>query len=319
MKSPTALLVCLVLPLPIAAATPPELPVPRATLRIETPHPWRPPFHLDRVGSPVTVVVETDQASRSGRLELVETHGGLETGRREVALPVQAPFLARLDVESGTTDVILLADRTVEIARLAVNRPELEAEAVARAEEVINPVDLGAILPPADWILLGPGQPAVVEVAAILRGRDEPDARVEAWFASNGARASTQLSLLNGNRVTGRVDLPHPAASADRDSLHIVLRSGEGAQLWNREIPVMLVREVPERPRFGAYETKLRYDAPISVRDPATGAFSSLPYSEGWDPALKDVVVALPNGARFVFWRGSSYIPFWAGRYNSGA
>ena len=26
-----------------------------------------------------------------------------------------------------------------------------------------------------------------------------------------------------------------------------------------------------------------------------------------------------PNGARFVFWRGSSYIPFWAGRHNTGA
>jgi hypothetical protein len=29
-------------------------------------------------------------------------------------------------------------------------------------------------------------------------------------------------------------------------------------------------------------------------------------------------VVALPNGSRFVFWRGSSYIPFWAGRHNTG-
>ena len=30
-------------------------------------------------------------------------------------------------------------------------------------------------------------------------------------------------------------------------------------------------------------------------------------------------MVWLPNGARFVFWRGSSYIPFWAGRHNTGA
>ena len=36
-------------------------------------------------------------------------------------------------------------------------------------------------------------------------------------------------------------------------------------------------------------------------------------------PQLEDVVVRLPNGARFVFWRGSSYIPFWAGRHNTGA
>jgi hypothetical protein len=30
------------------------------------------------------------------------------------------------------------------------------------------------------------------------------------------------------------------------------------------------------------------------------------------------VVVFLPNGARWVFWRGSSYIPFWAGQHNTG-
>ena len=35
--------------------------------------------------------------------------------------------------------------------------------------------------------------------------------------------------------------------------------------------------------------------------------------------SLSDIVVWLPNGSRFVFWRGSSYIPFWAGRNNTGA
>ena len=30
-------------------------------------------------------------------------------------------------------------------------------------------------------------------------------------------------------------------------------------------------------------------------------------------------MVSLPNGSRFVFWRGSSYIPFWAGKHNTGA
>lgn len=68
----------------------------------------------------------------------------------------------------------------------------------------------------------------------------------------------------------------------------------------------------------GAVETRLRYDAPISVRHPATGTFSSLPYKDAWDSKLNDVVVALPNGSRFVFWRGSSYIPFWASLHNIG-
>ena len=44
-----------------------------------------------------------------------------------------------------------------------------------------------------------------------------------------------------------------------------------------------------------------------------------MPYEGAWAAELDDVVVWLPNGARFVFWRGSSYIPFWAGRHNTGA
>jgi hypothetical protein len=71
-------------------------------------------------------------------------------------------------------------------------------------------------------------------------------------------------------------------------------------------------------PVFGAIEMKLRYDAPISVRDAMSGQLSSMDYKTAWDSKLNDVVVALPNGSRFVFWRGSSYIPFWAGLHNTG-
>jgi hypothetical protein len=41
-------------------------------------------------------------------------------------------------------------------------------------------------------------------------------------------------------------------------------------------------------------------------------------YAKAWDSSLNDVVVSLPNGSRYVFWRGSSYIPFWAGQHNTG-
>jgi hypothetical protein len=82
-------------------------------------------------------------------------------------------------------------------------------------------------------------------------------------------------------------------------------------------IQAMIVREPPRWPRFGASATKLRYDAPISVRND-DGTYSTLDYEKGWDFRLQDVVVSLPNGARFVFWRGSSYVPFWAGQRNTG-
>ena len=79
----------------------------------------------------------------------------------------------------------------------------------------------------------------------------------------------------------------------------------------------MLVHRRPAWPDFGAATAKLRYDAPISVRA-EDGTYSSMDYAKAWDPQLSDVVVALPNGARFVFWRGSSYVPFWAGVHNTG-
>ena len=81
----------------------------------------------------------------------------------------------------------------------------------------------------------------------------------------------------------------------------------------------MLAQSPPAPPRFGATYERLRYDAPISVREPKTGKFSEMTYEGGWKPELSDVVVWLPNQARFVFWRGSSYIPFWAGLHNTGA
>ena len=98
----------------------------------------------------------------------------------------------------------------------------------------------------------------------------------------------------------------------------MTLHDDHGKELWRKQIPVMLVANPPHWPNFGATYTKLRYDAPISVRDPATGKFSTMPYENGWDSKLQDVVVSFPNGTRFVFC-GSSYIPFWAGTHNTGA
>jgi len=86
----------------------------------QSPHPWRPPFGLERVGS---------------------SPGG--TG--------------------------------------------FEAEAEARPDRVVNPVDLGAILVPHGWLLLGPQQASEVEVVALARATDIQRATVSAWFESSPA------------------------------------------------------------------------------------------------------------------------------------
>lgn len=216
----------------------------------QPPHPWRPPFGLDRVGS-------------------------------------------------------------------AEHPPGIEADAVAHSSVVQNPVDLGTILPPDGWLLLGQGQSANLSVAVISHGKDESQTKLRAWFARQPDQSVEKLCpLIAGKRVEAMLNLKSSERKADRDELHVMLERLDGTVLWQKTIPAMLVQSTPQLPQFGAISTKLRYDLPISIRQ-EDGSFTELDYSKGWDASLNDVVVCLPNGSRFVFWRGSCYIPFWAGRYNT--
>ena len=172
---------------------------------------------------------------------------------------------------------------------------------------------------PYDWLLLAGGQKANLELAAISYHKDLPVARISAWFDSNASeKVEHALQLSSGKKVQLVMPLPAAGSGPEKDILQVAIWDGAGKELWGKKIQTMRVHQPPRLPEFGATEIKLRYDAPISVRDPATGALSSMDYATAWDPQLKDVVVSLPNGSRFVFWRGSSYIPFWAGKYNTG-
>jgi len=294
-------------------------------VRLDAGHPWRPPFGLDRVGRPITAVVEATARPDRANHVLTAFLKGKEAGRYPVQFPAAPPYSARVTLESDADELVLLsvskpAEKPVELARQAIRLPEFEADAIALPDSVINPVDLGTILVPSGWLLLGPGQPATLEIAAISRTRDMPQAQLKAWFDSAPSRvAAGPIPLRLGVRTRLGLKLSEAPSARDRDVLSVVLDDGGGRVVWHETIPVMLVQNPPRRPRFGATYERLRYDAPISVREPGTGKFSSLRYEDGWKPELRDVVVWLPNGARFVFWRGSSYIPFWAGLHNTGA
>ena len=208
---------------------------------------------------------------------------------------------------------------SVELIRKKVDIPDIEAVAIARPDQVVNPVNLGAILVPTGWLLLGPGQSATLEIAAISRSRDFSEAKLKMFFESEPGRSTTsEMPLRAGVRTQQSLALTLSPPARNRDVLRLVLHQS-GGPLWMEAIPVMFVAKPLQHPRFGATYERLRYDAPISVRDPKTGTFSSMPYERGWEANLQDIVVWLPNGARFVFWRGSSYIPFWAGKHNTGA
>jgi len=289
-------------------------------IRLDTGHPWRPPFGLDRVGRPVAVVVEADAASAQPPCRLTALLRGREVGGYPVQFPARPPYSARVVLDAFADELVLSSGaESVELARQLIHLPEIEADAVARADTIVNPVDLGTILVPSGWLLLGPGQSATLDLAVISRVASFPRAELKAAFESApGHSVSASIALAAGRLARHQLALPEPPHDRDRDVVIVVIDDGAGRALWRKSIPIMLVSKPPRHPHFGATYERLRYDAPISIRHPVTGSYSSMAYEKGWKADLRDVVVWLPGGARFVFWRGSSLIPFWAGRHNTG-
>jgi len=310
-----------------------ESSAPLPVLTVEPSHPWRPPFGLERVGQPPDALVTfADREPWAGKFVLVSYHDGKEVGRQELTwvgkrkrgfrhTAEQAPpYDARVALAEGTSEVALLFQSAPqssvrELARQEVRRPpSFEGEAIARPDRLIHPVDLGTIFVPADWLLLAGGQKAEVTVAALDRGSGADIGRVNAWFESEpGKKVTTEIPLAVGRKPQAAVTLEPCSLTLQRDVLHVVVASVAGAELWRKRIPVMIVPEAPRWPRFGAVATKLRYDGAIPVNGKP-----SINYEDGWKPELQDVVVCFPNCARFVFWRGASYCPFWASRSNTG-
>ncbi len=295
---------------------------PAASIRIDQGHPWRPPFGLERIGRPLIAIVELTAPRRpSCDYVLVSTVDGQETQRVKLELTGEAPCTSRAEFNPWPTQLVLQAipaeGTPVELASKDVDRPQWEADAVACPDKVINPIDLGAILVPSDWLLLSQAQTGSIRGALLSHG-DVKAAQVTAWFQSAPQRTvQTKISVSRDQRVEFHFPLPATPTNCLNDTLSIRITADDGRPMWQKEIRTMLVQQPPQWPDFGAVATKLRYDAPISLRAD-DGTYSSMSYQDAWRPELMDVVVALPNGSRFVFWRGSSYVPFWAGQHNTG-
>ena len=308
-----------------------------AELDVDLGHPWRPPFGVERVGEPLSVHVKLNggQSVELREYELIAYRDGKEIERHNLTFqqhpatrvqkidPAGKGFffgnvqLASIPDELGLEVACIAQDRFEEVVRRRIDWPDFEADAVARPNRQINPVDLGAILVPHDWLLLAAGQTAKIDVAAISRSVDIPNARVSAWF-EGGASLEVSMPLAAAQLATKTLELPL-RQHGNQSVLHVRVVDGI-RQLWKKEIRTMIVQAPLVRPpEFGAVRTKLRYDGNVPVNDPDTGAeLPAIDYDAAWDASLDDVVVFLPNGSRFVFWRGSNYVPFWAGLHNTG-
>jgi hypothetical protein len=287
-------------------------------------HPWRPPFGVQRVGHLAVIVQFASDALPAPAHSLVAYRDGMEVERIPLDVTGASPFTARVSfTASPAPDELVLfasdaAGKAIERARWRMERPAFEADVEAAADPVMNPVDQGAVLPPADWLVLGPEQKARLIVAAFSAKETISGAEVLAWFESSADRQTkAAIELRKGIRAELKVSLPPPAFTKDRDTLHLAIRDDNGRELWHKTITTMLMRQPLKLPAFGAVETKLRYDYPLlSYSGP--DEVTEMPYDKAWAPERKDVVVALPNGSRFVFWRGAAYTPFWAGKHNTG-
>ncbi|MCX8496200.1 MAG: LamG domain-containing protein, partial [Akkermansiaceae bacterium] len=286
-------------------------------------HPWRPPFGVERVGLTPVIVQFASDTRPAPEHWLAAYREGKEVERKALDVSGNSPFTARVTFATSPApeELVLLAKdkdgKAIERARWKVERPAFEADAEATVDPVINPVDLGAILPPADWLVLGPRQQARVTLAAFSGKEEVRGAEVFAWFESSPDRPSkAAIELPKGIRAELKIALPPPALTKHRDTLHLTIRDAQGRELWHKTITTMLMLDTPPLPAFGAIETKLRYDYPLlSYSGP--DEVTEMPYDKAWAPERQDVVVALPNGSRFVFWRGAAYTPFWAGKHNT--
>lgn len=291
--------------------------------QLDPGHPWRPPFGVERVGLTLVIVQFASDTHPAPEHWLAAYREGKEVERKALDVSGKSPFTARVTFTTSPApeELVLLAKnkegKTAEQARWKVERPAFEADAEAVADPVVNPVDLGAILPPADWLVLGPEQQARVTVAAFSAKETISGAEVLAWFASDTAKTTkAAIELPKGVRTELRLTLPSPDTAGDHETLHVALRDAKGRELWRKTIRTMLMRGSPKLPAFGAIETKLRYDYPLlSYSGP--DKVTEIPYDQAWAPERKDVVIALPNGSRFVLWRGAAYTPFWAGKHNT--
>ena len=165
---------------------------PTAQIRIDPGHPWRPPFGLDRIGRPLTAVVEIAAGAQPAtQYALAAYLDGKEITRSVLSPTGKPPYSCQVSFPQGPTELVLEAKsadgKVVDLARQKVDRPAFEAEAIARPERIINPVDLGAILVPSDWLLLAGGQKGKIDVAAICR--TSPTRKVGQAFQPDGGKA----------------------------------------------------------------------------------------------------------------------------------
>ncbi|MFT3946137.1 MAG: hypothetical protein QM763_04105 [Agriterribacter sp.] len=287
---------------------------------IEKSHAWRPPFGLDRVGNSMDVVIRRAIVrDLSPKIKIRFLKRGKEINHNYLSFPDKKSEIIRQNIPAEADEVVLFYEgntgKQITLGRKKVLWAQFECDATTQPEKIINPVDMGAILVPADWLLLQQGEKSIIQFAAINRANQTKQVELNAWFESDQQKTtSAKIALRSGRKEM--IQLLSPSSRQEKnDTLNIVLTDENGVEVWKKQVPTMISQPIPV-PQFGVVTTKLRYDVPIL--NIVNGKNEPLQYANAWKDDKSDYIVCLPNGSRWVFWRGASYIPIWASKYNTG-
>lgn len=284
-------------------------------IRFENVHPWRPPFGLERVGQSTEAIIRVNNnngdqeyiaAFLDGNNEIKRQNLQFDNNTARILIPAQCKEMLVIKKQQGDIKTIM---------RKSISLPAFECNATARPKELVHPIDAGVILVPADWLLLQEGQTTIIDIAVISRKGTKNSIRVKSWFASAPNKTvTTHLKLDDNKKTLLQQAINFPITQKSNDRLHTEL-SLSNKTIWQKEIPVMITRDTIKKPAFGVVKTKLRYDVPIT--NIVNGKNHPFNYDTAWSPEKQDYIVFLPNGSRWVFWRGASYIPVWVSKYNT--
>ncbi|MEW6200381.1 MAG: hypothetical protein AB1546_00270 [bacterium] len=215
--------------------------------------------------------------------------------------------------------------REIKVSESKLNEKDFFCWMRWTPEPTIHPIDLGYLLAPADSLIITPEQRLRVRAEAItLTGSTEQAVDKSIIWRITAVDSQNKTEILSKKTV----HLPPNKFNTIETEISLASKKYKFVKsefIYNnktiyseeKRIEIRQTR-IQQRP-FGAYRASIDYPAPVPVYDRAKEKWGEMKWEKMWRRGPHDdVVVHFPDGEKFVFWRGSGYVPFWASQFNIG-